>query len=83
MEARLTCREFVEFLATYLSGELSAGRLAVFNAHLATCPPCVSYAKTYAEAVRLGKAAARDDEPAPADVPEALIRAILAARQAT
>jgi len=82
MEAGLSCREFVEFLADYLSGRLPPGRLAVFNAHLAACPSCVSYAKTYAEAIRLGKRVAKADEPAPADVPPELVQAILAARDA-
>jgi len=80
MEPRLSCREFVEFLAEYLSGGLSPERLAAFNAHLAECPSCVSYTRTYAEAVRLGKLVARADEPFPEDVPAELVRAILATR---
>jgi anti-sigma factor RsiW len=81
MSHRLTCREFVEFLADYLEGRLPQERLASFNRHLAGCPSCVAYARSYQDAVRLGREALRGpDEPVPADVPEELVRAILAAR---
>lgn len=79
---QLSCREFVEFLADYLSGELPAEQIVAFEAHMAQCPSCVIYAKTYQETMRLGKAALRcNDEPVPAEVPDELIQAILAARK--
>ena len=82
MGHELSCREFVEFLADYLSGELSPVQLAAVNAHLAQCPSCASYMTTYLEVMKLGRAALRcDDAPVPADVPEDLVRAILAARE--
>lgn len=72
----------MEFLAEYIDGRLPAPRLDLFNGHLAACPSCVSYLSSYREAVRLGRAAFRGpDEPAPADVPDELVRAILAARR--
>jgi len=84
MGLKLTCREFVEFLGDYLSGELSPDQVMAFDAHLARCPSCVNYANTYRETTRLAKAALRcDEEPVPADVPEELVRAILAARRWT
>jgi len=77
----MTCRDFIEFLMDYLSGELSADERAIFDAHLAECPWCVAYLKTYRETVALGKAAlAEPEKGVPADVPEDLVRAILAAR---
>lgn len=81
MQEMLTCREFVEFLANYLEGWLPQDQLARFNGHLAACPSCVSYTRSYQETVRLGKSVlSRPDEPVPDDVPEDLVRAILAAR---
>jgi anti-sigma factor RsiW len=81
METRLTCREFVEFLADYLEGRLRQDQIARFNGHLAACPSCVSFTRSYQETVRLGKSAfAGPDESVPADVPEELVRAILDAR---
>ena len=78
----VTCREFAEFLDAYLSNVLSDAERASFNDHLAQCPSCVTYMKTYQVAVRLGRAAlTRSDEPVAGKAPEELIQAILAARQ--
>ncbi len=77
----MTCRELIEFLMAYLDGELPDGQRAVFEEHLAGCPQCVAYLGNYRAAVALGKAACTRPEEGAADtVPEALIRAILAAR---
>lgn len=77
----MTCREFVDFLADYVSGQLSPPQAAAFRKHLSRCPPCVAYTNTYLEAVRLGQAALRSDEtPVPADLPEELVKSILLAR---
>jgi anti-sigma factor RsiW len=77
----MTCRTFIEFLTEYLEGELSPAEKAEFEAHLAECPWCVAYLRTYQETVRLGKAALAEPEtPVPPEVPEELIQAILAAR---
>ena len=80
----MTCEEFVRFLFDYLVGELPNERRAQFNAHLAACPSCVAYMKTYEASIRLGRAAlAPSEDPVPAEVPEALVQAILAARGKT
>jgi anti-sigma factor RsiW len=76
----LTCREFVDFLMAYQSGELPPDERAVFEEHLGDCPDCKVYVRTYEQAVRIGKLACGCQDPAPADAPEELIRAILAAR---
>ena len=77
----ITCRDFAEFLWRYLSGELSGEQRFDFDAHLAVCPHCVAYLKTYDQTIRLGKEAFLSPaEPVPADVPEELVQAILSAR---
>ena len=82
MTRPLTCREFTDFLADYLEGELPEGEETRFNAHLSCCPPCVSYMNSYREAIQLGRRAHTPQLPHLADeMPEALVRAILA-RQA-
>jgi anti-sigma factor RsiW len=79
----VTCRTFVEFLMDYLSGSLAATERDEFDAHMAACTACVAYMKTYVETVELGKAAFKDPDAAvPEDVPEDLIKAILASRRA-
>ena len=74
----MTCREFIEFLMEYLLGEVDREK---FDAHLAVCPACVNYLKTYQETVRVSKAALIEpDGSLPAAPPEELIQAILTAR---
>jgi anti-sigma factor RsiW len=75
----LTCKEFVDFLMRYLDGELAPDERTTFEGHLRDCPPCKVYLDSYRETVALGRGCA--DDPVPAEVPEALVRAILAARK--
>jgi len=78
----LCCRDFTEFIYAYEEGELSADERAVFEAHLAACPDCASYLAGYRRSVALaGRAFDSPDEPVPEDVPEDLVRAVLAARR--
>lgn len=78
--SELTCRALTDFLADYLAGELSPDERRVFDGHLAACPECVAYLRSYAETIRLARDACGDD-PVPASVPEGLVRAILEARE--
>ena len=75
----LTCREMVDFIADYLDGSLAPHRRDIFDAHLRQCPDCVAYLGSYAATVQLAKGC-EPDAPVPPDVPEDLVRAILAAR---
>jgi len=77
----MTCRDFVEFLMRYVEGELPDDARETFEDHTRLCPPCLSYLDTYRETIHLGKGACcPEDDALPADVPEKLIQAILAAR---
>ena len=79
----MNCRTLIEFLMEYQSGELPPSQRDEFDAHLAGCVECVAYLKTYNETVELGRAAFEVlDAAVPADVPEDLVKAILAARRA-
>ena len=78
----MTCRELADFIADYISGELSAGTRAAFDDHLARCPNCRHYLSGYKATIALGRRAFEDDDAeVPADVPEDLVKAILAARK--
>jgi anti-sigma factor RsiW len=78
------CRDFVADLLSYLAGELSPEREAIFDRHLGECPSCVAYMKTYRETIRLGReamrAAGQDAEPLPAELGAHLLQALLASR---
>ena len=78
----MTCREFFEFLWRYTANELSPEERATFDAHMATCRHCEKYLRSYQETIRAGKKALLESEdPVPAEVPEDLIKAILASRR--
>lgn len=77
----MTCREFVEFLWRYTEDELTPAERVTFDDHLARCRHCARYLQSYQETIRLGKKAlVASDDLVPAEVPEDLIKAILASR---
>jgi anti-sigma factor RsiW len=78
----MTCRQVVDFLDRYCDGELPRVQRARFRLHLALCGNCRRYLATYRKTIRLSKAALGDlDQPPPAEVPEELVQAILAAQR--
>ena len=78
----MTCREFAEFMADYLSGELLPETTAQFEHHLTVCPNCVAYLSNYRHTVTLGRRAfAEDDAYVRGRVPDDLVNAILASRR--
>ena len=77
----MTCREFADFMMDYLSDELSTESRATFEYHLNVCKNCQRYLASYRETIKLGKRAfGAPDADLPSQVPEELVRAILAAR---
>ena len=80
----MNCQELANFLMEYIEGELPPEQATAFEAHLQLCPPCVHYLDSYKECVELGKSCCGcEDEGVSAEVPEELIKAILAARDAS
>jgi anti-sigma factor RsiW len=78
----VTCREFADFIADYLSGELPGNSRASFEHHLTLCVNCRKYLAGYEATVKLGQRAFDDDDAAvPPEVPEELVQAILMARK--
>lgn len=78
----MTCRELAEFIADYLAGEIPADTRQHFEHHLSRCPNCVNYLAGYKTTVELGRRAFEDeDADLPPEVPEELVRAIIAARK--
>ncbi len=78
----MTCRELAEFLSDYLANELADDARAQFEHHLSLCPNCRRYLASFAASIELGKRAFEEDQAAvPADVPDDLVDAILAARR--
>jgi predicted anti-sigma-YlaC factor YlaD len=74
----ITCRELISFLLEYLDGALDEVERERFEAHLRVCASCTAYLRTYELTIRMGRAASMDD----CDVPEDLVRAVMASRGA-
>jgi anti-sigma factor RsiW len=53
----ISCREVVELVTDYLDGALSPAELERMEAHLAGCPPCVTYVEQLRTTSRLVAAA--------------------------
>lgn len=77
----MTCEELVEFLSRYLDGDLQEAERGVFEKHLQDCPPCEVYLDSFKEAIRLGREVCVGEDCE--DMPESLVKAILAARSAS
>jgi anti-sigma factor RsiW len=78
-EPYITCQELIDFIDGYRDSALTAKQRTEFERHLAVCPSCVAYLKTYEQTIVLAHASA--GHALPADIPESLVRAILAARK--
>jgi anti-sigma factor RsiW len=76
----VTCREVTDTLSDYLSGELPPEQTAELDQHLSTCVDCANYLAAYRQTLTLTKDALASGAPPP-DIPEALVKAIMAARR--
>ena len=78
----MTCRECIDFIIDYVSGELPSNVSSAFERHIGNCPDCHKYLTQYQTTVAAGRQAFADEgDNVPHDVPEALIEAILRSRQ--
>jgi len=75
----MTCQQLIDFIGRYREQELTDHERTEFERHLSICPSCVAYLNTYEQTVLLAKASA--DDTIPAEVPESLVKAILAAQR--
>ncbi len=82
MHGMITCREFEEFVLSYLDGELPARQARIFEWHLRICRECREYLAAYKRTIEIGKAVLGPAHAAvPEDVPEDLVRAVLDSRE--
>ncbi len=79
----ITCSEFESFILAYLEDELAPRKKYVFDLHLKMCPECRDYLALYRAAMVLAKGAlGKDREHLEENIPEDLVKAVLAARKA-
>jgi anti-sigma factor RsiW len=75
----MICRDVLEFLMSYLNGELPADQVTAFEEHLSLCPSCVNYLNSYQQTVTLGRSVAESDTEVA--LPEELVQAVLASQR--
>ncbi|MCH9693565.1 MAG: zf-HC2 domain-containing protein [Gammaproteobacteria bacterium] len=81
MHGMITCREFEDFVLSYLDDTLPPNQRKRFEWHMKICRECRDYLAAYQRTIELGQSIlAADDKPLPDDVPEDLVQAILDAR---
>jgi len=77
----MTCREVTDILDRYLDGDLPKRQRLFLNVHLMVCSDCRNYLHAYRQTIRAAKTLAlTPDDPPPADMPEELVKAVLASR---
>jgi anti-sigma factor RsiW len=80
---QLTCEEFEQFVHDYQEGSLSPRERRVFDFHMELCPMCRVHFATYLQTIELEKRiCSADEENLTAALPDDLVHAILAARNA-
>ena len=77
----MNCKTFIALLTEYLEMTVSPEELAALEEHLAECPPCQAYLRTYRRTRDVVAAAERADLPItmPAEM-KAHLRAFLRAQ---
>ena len=74
------CAEVLEVLADYLEGTLPERERLSLEAHLRVCPACVAYLDSYKATITLGRESFADCSKRESDLPEDLVRAVLASQ---
>ena len=79
----ITCEEFEDFILAYLEEDLPAKQKFIFELHIKVCRECRDYLKAYRASMDLAKQAIEEESRLlPEQVPDDLVKAILAARDA-
>jgi anti-sigma factor RsiW len=71
----MTCQQLTDFIADYLSGQLSTGQRQAFERHIDVCATCRRYIDSYRKTMEVAR---RVESSAPEPIPDELVRAILA-----
>ncbi|HTO98653.1 MAG TPA: zf-HC2 domain-containing protein [Myxococcales bacterium] len=57
------CKDCVDLLGEYIEGTLSPERSKALEDHLSTCPPCITFVRTYRATRKLCRNALAKDMP--------------------
>jgi len=79
----LTCKEFDDFMVDHLEGRLPVWQKYMCWLHVKMCRECANFIRQYRRVIVLGQNAfGSPDSPVPDSVPEELVKAALAHRNA-
>ncbi len=80
----LTCKEFDDFMVDYLDGNMPVWQKYMCWLHVKMCRECAHFIQQYRKVIKLGRSAfdGSPDGLVPDSVPEDLIKAALAHRNA-
>ena len=56
----ITCQEMLDFVTDYENDELDRAQRTLVDEHLAACPPCIEYMKSYRATLALSAGAMAD-----------------------
>ncbi|QOV89543.1 anti-sigma factor family protein [Humisphaera borealis] len=77
----MTCRELIDFLEEYVDGNLPSTQREVFEEHIDECLDCKNYLDSYRKTIHLSRKSFEGAEFVTSEVPEGLVRAVLALRR--
>ena len=78
----MKCKELASFLFDYVSGDLADDERTHFEFHLSKCGNCHEYLVQYQMTIKAGKIACGEtSDELPKNIPEDLVKAVLAARK--
>ncbi|MGE3181630.1 MAG: anti-sigma factor [Phycisphaerae bacterium] len=80
-----SCRQQIEqFLCDYVCGELPVPQRAEFEKHMADCKCCAAYLESYKKTIECErKSCCHKKNPELAEIPDDMVKAIIAARKST
>ncbi len=77
----ISCREFEDFILSYLDSDLPEKQRKRFEFHMRICRECRDYLAAYKRSMELYQAMFPRAKTIPEDVPEDLIKAIIESRR--
>ena len=80
--SKISCEQLENFIVDFIDEKLPASQRSEFSAHIDYCPKCKVYLENYKKTINASKAVHAQNSN-DSDMPEALVQAILTAKNTT